>query len=1522
MISGNRSRLSGGGIYCKNSAPVIGGTAGEGNTFSGNISADGTDLACLGVPGTPITASYNTFSGNPDSGYYVSPNAAFDLTGSTAELALITTDVYVSPTGDDTGDGLSWGTAFLTIQHALSQVLGTELNPVTVHLDTGEFSETATGEPFPLPMLSYVSVAGAGWDNTVIDTGSAGSAFIGYYDDNFTLSGMHLTGSIGSGIYCNYASPVISACRIQGFGSNAEGSGIYCSNSSPVMDGCEIIGNSAGTRGGGILCQNNGTPVITNCVITGNSTSGYGGGIACRNNANAIISNCTFTGNTALIKGGGLYVENASPVVSGAAGLENVFDGNHAPVGGDMAANMVMTTPVNAAANTFSGYHLSDYYVSPQASFDLTGSTSGLAPVTQDVYVATDGNDGNNGLSPATAFRTLNHAFSQVYATEMIPLTVYVGTGTFSTVLTGEIYPLPLLSYVSVAGDGMDTTILDASGSTGVFRGSDDDNLTLTEMTLTGSSKSAIEITRGSPMISACRFTGISSGTSGSGISCTYASPAIFLCEFTGNSTSQYGGAINAGNSASPVISNCTVTGNWARRGGGGIVCGYASSVTISDCVLADNASDDSGGGILVHYGYAGINGCLLTGNTARRGGGGIKCVASNPVIGGTGDGNYFTGNRAPFGSDITTGSIPVTPIDATGNTFAGYHLSDYYVAPGIAFDLTNCSSEMTPITQDIFVRVDGSNENDGLTWETAYATIQFALSRVYASDTLPVTIQLGPGEFSDSSTSETFPLPLVSHVTLMGSGTGATTLNSESTESALMGFFDTGSVVADLAVTGSEGPGIHLTESSPEIADCLITGFHNNVNGGGMLCDTSSPIVTGCTFRLNTSGANGGGLYAGYDSSPIIDDCLFDENEADNAGGGFYSLYSTPRITGSVFLNNRADTGGGVHFRYDNASEISDCEIIGNISAAGGAGIFIRNSTATVTDCLIRDNLSDGFREISGGGIFVRDADVTVTNCTITGNTAFGVSKITGGGLHVEFRSDVIVRNTILWNNQALSGTELSLGDRLFPSTLIVEYSDVQGGETGVDITPGSTLIWGDGNLDADPLFVTGPDGDFYLSHLGSGQPADSPCTDAGNAAADTVCYTGFEDTVCLSSKTTRTDGAADTGIVDMGKHFPEIPATPTPEPTATSSVTPEPTDTPTTTPSQTPTLTSTPTMTATPSPTPSATEPPTHTPEPPTATPTPPDTCPDSSIFGQEPMGPEEPFTSYRSDQTNLILVYDNLVNFSGGPVFGLRWWGFDLVDDTGFPEGSKDVDFEITFYDNDAGIPGNLITMETVHPHKTETGVLYMEYAMLNRYECLFDTAVQVPADAWISIRALYDPGNPDVVFFWLSSIAGDLMSLQHYGGTFHDLDLDTAFCLLGESAVTPTPVPTVTPEPTAYPPGLSLSITMPSHYFPDGSYCTCWVGTKNYTLQDYPGVLLFVVLEVYGTYYFYPSYGPDIDFLMVDLWRGHTQGWRVLDLFIDEDWTPINNLVWYAAILNSSGRLITPIDIWIWGFGTDE
>jgi hypothetical protein len=208
---------------------------------------------------------------------------------------------------------------------------------------------------------------------------------------------------------------------------------------------------------------------------------------------------------------------------------------------------------------------------------------------------------------------------------------------------------------------------------------------------------------------------------------------------------------------------------------------------------------------------------------------------------------------------------------------------------------------------------------------------------------------------------------------------------------------------------------------------------------------------------------------------------------------------------------------------------------------AAMGAGIYSSASSPILKNLLIRDNVAAG----CGGGLYLYGFEGTSDLLTLAGNTAQQ-----GGGIAVLEGSVISLGDSIAWSCQATEGASLWIGTSTLPCAVQVVHSDVEGGQAGVFVSPESALTWGEGNLDVDPLFVSGILGAQYLSQSAAGQSANSPCVNAGSAAAADAG---------MDTRTTRTDEVFDSSAVDIGFHFPKyVTPTPTPEPTAS----PTPTD------------------------------------------------------------------------------------------------------------------------------------------------------------------------------------------------------------------------------------------------------------------------------------------------------------------------------------------------------------------------
>ena len=348
--------------------------------------------------------------------------------------------------------------------------------------------------------------------------------------------------------------------------------------------------------------------------------------------------------------------------------------------------------------------------------------------------------------------------------------------------------------------------------------------------------------------------------------------------------------------------------------------------------------------------------------------------------------------------------------------------------------------------------------------------------------------------------------------------------------------------------------------------------------DGGGIYCQLQLDM-TYCTVAENETGyaptaswqrgngGNGAGIYGGPDSTLIIDKCTIENNTTgDGAGCGTHNttngnghggsgagIYGAEVvITNSALGSNTTGDGGwdgspvsgfggnGAGIYCEELSAIN-CIIINNTTGNGGvaywgsiggdggdgAGIYCQESLIA-QNCLIADNSSGtgGYGYITGGnggdgsGIYVMNTSTSsVSNCTIINNLngIGGNSEDTAGcdglGAGLYGNADTQALDTIFWANSP---------DQLYGQNCTnVTYCNIEGNPCS-----GST-----GNIASDPDFVTGPNGDYYLSQIAAGQAATSPCIDAGS---DTAVNLG------LWKYTTRTDEAGDISIVDMGYHYP----------------------------------------------------------------------------------------------------------------------------------------------------------------------------------------------------------------------------------------------------------------------------------------------------------------------------------------------------------------------------------------------
>lgn len=416
-------------------------------------------------------------------------------------------------------------------------------------------------------------------------------------------------------------------------------------------------------------------------------------------------------------------------------------------------------------------------------------------------------------------------------------------------------------------------------------------------------------------------------------------------------------------------------------------------------------------------------------------------------------------------------------------------------------------------VVQHYYVNVElGDDANDG-SEELPWQTITHALESVEGVPEKPVEIHVAAGFYS-SWGHEHFPLRMKSWVSIAGQDAETTILVGRS-EPALSSYHiiycrD----VDNLAIAGFTIRGGSATGSLKQ-EDCL---------GGGICCYRSSPEISQNIIMSNWAGSGGwpsggAGIYCYQGSPRILDNVIFGNDANWNgSGGGILTEDSSAEILNNRIEDNKASCGGGICCEGIGDTMVSYNTIVGNDSSRGAGICCSRSGLIIISNNEIRDN--------AGYGICCRgNSSPLIWNNTITANRD---GRSCGGIACYYGSSPTISSNTIVGHTGARYGGGVYCSSDGSCSPTIVDCIIWDNAEdlSGCLATYCciEDIVLGEGNIHEDPMFVSGPFGDYYLG-------PESPCVDAGSR---------FAEEARLSDKTTQIDGAPDTEVVDMGFHYP----------------------------------------------------------------------------------------------------------------------------------------------------------------------------------------------------------------------------------------------------------------------------------------------------------------------------------------------------------------------------------------------
>ncbi|MBB3207905.1 CSLREA domain-containing protein, partial [Rhodopirellula rubra] len=284
---------------------------------------------------------------------------------------------------------------------------------------------------------------------------------------------------------------------------------------------------------------------------------------------------------------------------------------------------------------------------------------------------ALEGSPGGTGISLREAIRAANNTAGAD--------TIVLGAGTYVLDITGQFEnasvtgDLDVTSQITITGDRLDTTILDASSlGDRIFYITNAGVLTISDMTLTGASSGTEEgaavYNEGNFSATDVAFTNNTVGNVGGGAIYSRGTTTLDRTSLIGNTSGASGGAIHVYNGTT-TITNSTISGNTTEYYGGGLYAENAgSTVNIVHSTIADNTvlnTNGYGGGVYVTAATVNTEASIFADNTSNLGGSDINGTI---VSGGYNIIEHNSGFSGTVGTDIVGSdpSLAALSIDAT----------------------------------------------------------------------------------------------------------------------------------------------------------------------------------------------------------------------------------------------------------------------------------------------------------------------------------------------------------------------------------------------------------------------------------------------------------------------------------------------------------------------------------------------------------------------------------------------------------------------------------------------------------------------------------------------------------------------------------------------------------------------------------------------------------------------------------------------------------------------------------------
>lgn len=153
------------------------------------------------------------------------------------KITPVDTDIYVSPNGNDSNDGLTDNTPLKTIRQSLIITSPNSSSPNKIILLPGIYSENTNGEHFPITLRDFTSIEGVSSDDVILNAAGTNS-FVDMYSLNSSINKV----TISNGYNSNFISSFYKWDNLQTPNNRFDLRDVIISNSSDEY-GVQSIGD-------------------------------------------------------------------------------------------------------------------------------------------------------------------------------------------------------------------------------------------------------------------------------------------------------------------------------------------------------------------------------------------------------------------------------------------------------------------------------------------------------------------------------------------------------------------------------------------------------------------------------------------------------------------------------------------------------------------------------------------------------------------------------------------------------------------------------------------------------------------------------------------------------------------------------------------------------------------------------------------------------------------------------------------------------------------------------------------------------------------------------------------------------------------------------------------------------------------------------------------------------------------------------------------------------------------------------